>query len=143
MPAKGSTFDNDLLQLIFNGTTIANIAINATVSPLSNFYVSLHTGSPGIDGYQNTNEATYVGYDRVAVARSSGGWVVSGSSVAPVATIVFPAATGGSETENYFAIGIASSGPGKLLYFGGVSPTITVVSGITPQLTTGSTITEA
>lgn len=42
-------------------------------------YVSLHTGDPGEAGDQTTNEATYAGYARVAVARDSGGWTVTGS----------------------------------------------------------------
>ena len=52
MAAKGSTFDNDLLKLIFNGTTIANIADNAVSSPLTNLYVSLHTATPAAGGSQ-------------------------------------------------------------------------------------------
>ena len=40
---KSSTFDNDLLKLIFNATAIANIADNAGSSPLTNLYLSLHT----------------------------------------------------------------------------------------------------
>lgn len=143
MAAKGSTFDNDLLKLIFNGTAIANIADNAGSGPLANLYVSLHTASPGTGGSQTTNEAAYGAYARVAVARSSGGWTVSGASVTPVATISFPQASSGSETETYFAVGTASSGAGKILYFGPISPTIVVSNGVTPSLTTASTITEA
>jgi hypothetical protein len=143
MPAKGSTFDNDLLKLIFNATSIDNIAMNNSASPLTNLYVSLHTDSPGIGGNQTTNEAAYDGYHRVAVLRTSEGWTVSGSTVSPVATIVFPAATGGGETETHFAVGTSDSGSGKILYFGAISPTIAVSDGVTPQLTTSSTITEA
>ena len=40
MAAKGSTFSNDLLKLIFNATAIANIADNAASGPLTNLYVS-------------------------------------------------------------------------------------------------------
>lgn len=141
MPAKGSTYANDMLLLVFNGTTIANIADNAAGSPLTNLYVSLHTGTPA-GGNQTTSEAGYTSYARVAVARTSGGWTVSGGSVSPNATISFPAATGGSETETYFGVGTASSGSGKLLYYGPVSPTIVVSNGVQPQLTTGSAITE-
>lgn len=143
MAAKGTTFDNDLLKLIFNATAIANLADNAASSPLTNLYVSLHTSSPGTGGNQTTNEAAYTSYARVAVARTSSGWTVTSSSVSPAATISFPAATGGSETETYVGVGTASSGTGKLLYFGAVSPNISVSNGVTPQLTTASTITES
>jgi hypothetical protein len=143
MPAKGSTFDNDFLKLVFNATGISNIADNTATSPLTNLYVSLHTGSPGAGGSQTTSEAAYTSYGRVAVARTTGGWTVSGSTVSPVSTISFPAATGGSETESYFAVGTASTGTGKILYYGTISPSITVSSGVTPQLTTASAITES
>jgi hypothetical protein len=128
--------------LIFNATAIATIAQNGT-SPLTNLYVALHTASPGAGGSQTTNEAAYTSYARVAVARTSGGWTVSGASVSPAANISFPAATGGSETETYWSIGTAVSGTGEILYFGPISPTIVVTSGVTPILTTASTVTES
>jgi hypothetical protein len=141
--AKGNTFINDLLKLIFNATAIANIADNAATSPFTNLYVSLHTANPGAGGSQTTSEAAYTSYARVAVARTTGGWTAaSAQSTSPVATISFPAATGGTETETYFGIGTASSGAGKLLYSGTVTPNISVSSGVTPQLTTATTVTE-
>jgi hypothetical protein len=143
MAAKSSSFDNDLLKLIFNATAIGNIADNAATSPLTSLYVSLHTASPAVGGNQTTNEAAYTSYARVAVARTSGGWTVTGASVSPAATISFPAATGGSETETFFAVGTASSGAGKILYFGAISPTIVVSTGVQPSLTTASAIVEA
>lgn len=140
--SKGNTFENDWLKLVFNATAIANMADNAATSPLTNLYVSLHTADPGEAGDQTTSEATYTSYARVAVARTSGGWTVTANSVSPVATIGFPAATGGTNTITHFGIGTASSGAGKLLYSGTVTPNISVSTGVTPQLTTASTITE-
>lgn len=140
--SKGNTFENDLLKLIFNATAIANICDNAAASPLTNLYVSLHTADPGEAGDQTTSEVAYTSYARVAVARTSGGWTVTANSVSPVATISFPAGTGGSGTATYFGVGTASSGAGKLLYSGAISPSIVCGSGVTPQLTTASTITE-
>lgn len=142
MPGKSDTFENDLLRLIFNATAIGNIADNAATSPLTNLWVSLHTADPGEAGTQTTNEANYTSYARVSVARTSGGWTVTGNSVSPVANITFPAATGGSSAVTHFAIGTASSGAGKVLYSGTCTPTITVTNGITPQITTATTITE-
>lgn len=140
--SKGATFTNDLLLLIFNGTAIANIADNAASSPLTNFYVSLHTADPGEAGTQATSECTYTSYARVAVARASGGWTVSDNQVVPVAIISFPTATGGTETATHFVIGTASSGTGKLLYSGIVAPNIPISTGVTPQLGTATTVTE-
>lgn len=141
--AKGSTFDNQLLKLIFNATNIANIADNTATSPLTNLYLSLHTADPTSAGSQTTSEATYTGYARVAVSRNTAGWTVSGNSVSPAATISFPACTGGTNTITNFAVGTASTGAGEILYTGTVTPNIAVASGVTPQLTTASTVTES
>lgn len=140
--SKADTFENDFLKLVFNATAIANIADNAGTSPLTSLYVSLHTADPGETGNQTTSEATYTSYARVAVARTSGGWTVTGNSVSPAADISFPAATGGTNTITHFAVGTASSGTGKVLYKGAVSPNISVSSGVTPKLTTATTIQE-
>lgn len=135
-------YANNLLALVFNASAYANMADNASSSPFTNLYVSLHTATPTAAGTQTSSEAAYTSYSRVAVTRTSGGWTVSTNTVVPAATIVFPAATGGSETETFFGIGTSSTGAGHLLYFGAISPTIAVSNGVTPELTTASTITE-
>lgn len=132
---------NSLLALVLNATTWANVAINATSGPLANIYVSLHTASPGIGGSQTTNEAAYTSYARVAVVRTSSGWTVSTNTAVPAAQINFPAATGGSETETFMGLGSASTGTGNLYWYGAVSPTIAVSNGVTPFLSTATTIT--
>ncbi len=142
MAGKSDTFENDLLKLIFNATAIANISDNAASSPLANLYVALHTGDPGDSGTQTTSEVAYTSYARAAVARTSGGWTVTGNSVSPVATINFPACTGSTATATHFSVGVASSGASKILYAGALTPSISISTGVTPQLTTASTITE-
>lgn len=138
----GNTFENDLLKLIFQATAIANIADNAASSPLTNLYMGLHTADPGEAGDQTTNEISYTGYARVAILRSASGWTVSTNTVVPVAAITFGAMTAGAGgTVTFAAVGTASSGAGKLLVSGAVSPTIAVTTGVTPQLTTATTIT--
>jgi len=140
--SKGNTFENDLLKLIFNATAIANMADNAASSPLTNLYVSLHTADPGEAGDQTTSETSYTSYARVAVARTSGGFTVTNNSVSPAANIDFPTCTGGSATITHFGIGTASSGAGKLLYSGAVTPNLSVANGVIPRLTTATAITE-
>lgn len=140
--SKGNTFETDLLQLIFNATAIANIADNAGTSPLTQLFVSLHTADPGEAGSQTTSEVAYTGYARVGVNRTSGGFTVTGNSVSPAANIDFGACTAGTATATHFAIGTASTGTGKILYKGAISPTIAISTGVTPRLTTASAITE-
>ncbi|MDH5244846.1 MAG: hypothetical protein OEW98_00230 [Betaproteobacteria bacterium] len=139
--SAGNTFENDLQKLVFNATAIANLADNAAASPLTNLYVSLHTGDPGEAGNQTTSETSYTSYARVAVARSGAGWTVTADSVSPVANIDFPECTGGTATITHFAVGTDISGAGKLLVSGTVSPNIAVSSGVTPRLTTATAIT--
>lgn len=139
--SMGNTFENDLAKLIFQATAIANIADDAASSPLTNLYVSLHTADPGEAGSQTTNETGYTSYARVAVARSDSGWTVTNNSVSPAANIDFPQCTGSTATITHFAVGTASSSTGKLLFKGTVTPNISVSSGVTPRLTTSTTIT--
>lgn len=143
--SKSDTFENDLLLLIFNNTNAANIG-DATglrgSSTAGSLYLALHTADPGEAGSQTTSEATYGSYGRTAVARSSGGWTVTGSSCSPAANIDAPACTSGSNTITHASIGVASSGASKILYSGAVSPNITVTTGVQPRISTASTITE-
>lgn len=140
--SKSNALENALLLLLFNATTFANVAINATSSPITNIEVSLHTADPGETGDQTTSESAYTSYARVAVARTSGGWTISANSVSPAATITFPAGTGGSGTATHFGVGSAHTGSGVLWYSGTVTPNIVTGNGITPALSTATTITE-
>lgn len=140
--SKANALETDLLKLLFNATAIANIADNAATAPATNLYVSLHTADPGEAGTQATSEAAYGSYARVAVARSGAGFTVSGNSVSPAAAVTFPEATSGTETITHFGIGTGSSGTGYLMYKGTVTPNISVVTGVTPILTTATAVTE-
>jgi len=139
--SKSDALETDILKLLFNTTTIANLAINATSSPATTLAVALHTADPGEAGNQATNEISYTGYSRVTVARSGAGWTVSGNSVSPVATIAFGQMTGGAGgTATHMSIGTGVSD--YMMYSGTITPNIVVTNGVTPQLTTATTITE-
>ena len=141
--SKSDTFENDLLKLIFNAVAIANLADNAATSPLTSLYFSLHTADPGEAGTEATSEISYTGYTRMAVARTSAGFTVSGNTVNLTANVDFPKMTGGTGgTVTHFAVGVASTGATKILYSGAVSPTIAVATGTIPRLETGTSITE-
>lgn len=140
----GNTFENDLMKLIFNATAIANLADNAASSPLTSLQNSLHTADPGEAGDQTTSETTYTSYARVAAARdtsTASRYVVTNNTANPNQNIDFPAGTGGSGTVTHMVIGTASSGAGKILFSGTVTPNITVGNGVTPRLTTATAAT--
>lgn len=140
--SKSDTFENDLLKLIFWGTPIANLADNAVASPLTNLYLSLHSADPGEAGNQSTNEVTYTGYARVALARSAAAWAISGNVVNPVANIDFPEVTAGTGSATHVAIGTAASGAGKILYRLALSSAIAIAVGNVPRAKTTSSVTE-
>jgi hypothetical protein len=107
--------------LIFNNSAIANIGDAGGLQPSAsagNLYCSLHTSDPGPGGDQTTNEASYTGHNRVAVARAAGGWTVAANQVSNTALVTFAQCTGGSNTITHFGVGTASSGAGILLYSG-------------------------
>lgn len=143
--SKTNTWENDLLLLMFNNT---NSALHGDATGLrgsttvGSYYLSLHTADPGEAGDQTTSEIAYTGYARVAVARTSGGFTVTANAVALAAAAVFPIGSGGSGTATHFGIGCSSSGAGKLLYKGAISPTIVCGNLVTPQINAGTVVTE-
>jgi hypothetical protein len=138
--AFGTTFEDDLVKLIFNATTIATLASAAGTA--TNLYLSLHTADPH-GGNQSTSEAAYTPYARLAIARTSGGWTVAGNVATLVANAVFATATGSpNETELYAGLGVAASGAGELITSGLLSPSIAVTSaGVAPTITTTTAFT--
>lgn len=143
--SKSNAWETALLSLLFENSNAANIG-DATglrgSSTAGSLYFSLHTGDPGEAGDQTTSEVAYTSYARVAVARSSAGWTVTGNAVATDADVTFPAGTGGSGTATHWGLGTASSGAGVLLYKGTISPSIVCGNGVTPQLAAGTVVTE-
>lgn len=137
-----TTTATNLLKIIFQAVNWANICDNAASSPNTSLFLALHTADPGAGGSQNTSEIAYTSYARVAVARTSGGWTVTSNAVTPVAAITFPAGTGGSGTATFFSIGMLTSGAGIILFSGPISPTIVCGSGVTPSLSTASSVTQ-
>ncbi len=130
-----------ILKLVFQAVAWANYADNAASSPQSDVAVALHTADPTDSGDMSSNEAAYTSYARVAVARTTGGWAESSGTISPVANIDFPAGTGGSGTVTHFSTGKTGGGATAILWSGTVSPNIVCGNGVTPRLTTASTIT--
>jgi hypothetical protein len=144
----GPTFCGDILKLVFEGVAIANIADNTATTPSTAIWLALHTAQPSSDA-QTGSEAAYTGYTRISVDRSTAGTAFTyvaassagaGANLYPAATITFPIASGSSEVETHFSAGLSSAGVGKIEWSGTLSPTISVLNGVTPRLTTGTAI---
>lgn len=141
--SKSNVFENDLLKLIFNGVAITGLADNAAASPLANLYLALHTSDPGEAGTQATNEVNYEGYGRVAIQRSPAGWTVIDNVASPTSAVEFGEMVGGTAaTATHITVGTASSGPGKVLYRGVLTPSVSLNVGVVPRVRTTSTISE-
>lgn len=141
---KATAAAQAILALIMNATAWADIAENDASSPLTNLYLSLHTASPGVGGSQQTNEAAYTNYARVAVARSAGGWTVSGGVAENAALVQFPQCGASGATVTHVAIGTDVSGVGRVLYQGALNAALTVANLIQPQFAAGAlTVTES
>lgn len=143
MAIAGAT-ETSILQLIYNATAWANYADNAAGTPQTNISIALHTADPGTGGNQSTSEVAYTSYARASVARTTGGWTVTGvgpASCSPVSNITFPAGTGGAGTVTNFSTGKTGGGATPILWSGTVTPNIICGAGTTPVLTTATTIT--
>lgn len=140
---KSTYFRNAFLELIFKGTAIADIAENDASSPLTNFYIALHTADPGLGGTQASSEASYGSYARQAVARSAGGWIITGNLAALNTDLTFPLPTSGNQIITHWSIGVAGSGATPILWSGTVAPNIPANSSNTaPVLKAGTVVTE-
>lgn len=138
--------ESDILKLYLQNVDIANLGDAAGVrgsATAGSVYVALHTGDPGETGDQTTNECAYTSYARVAVARSTGAWTVSGSSPtqgANASPVTHPKCTGGSETATHFSVGFASSGAGKIIISGALTSSLAISNNITPSFAAGDLV---
>lgn len=144
------TSEYNALLLIFNNTNWANVG-DATglrsSTTAGSLYVGLSTGTLSDASTQTTTQAAYGSYSRVAVARSGAGWTVTqvagsgAATAANAAAVTFPAASSGSETETDFTVGLASgTGAGDNLYWGALTASLAVSTGITPSFAIGALV---
>lgn len=127
--SKSNALENAYLLLLFNNTNIANVG-DATglrgSSTAGSLHLSLHDADPGEAGDQTTNEVSYTGYGREAVARSGAAFTVTNNAVALAANEDFGERTdaGAAEVALYWGLGTDSSGAGTLLYSGPLGSTL-------------------
>lgn len=150
--AQTNNLEESYLKAVFQNTLTGALAAIGSglqaASTAGSLYISLHTASPGETGDQTTSEASYTGYARVAVARTSGAWSVTDTGggtwqATNVADITFGKSSS-SQSITHAGIGSASSGAGNLLYYGALdSGTLAVENGLTPEIEAGALTIEA
>jgi hypothetical protein len=139
--SKTTAFETDFLELIFNNTDIANIGDTTGVrgsSTAGSLYICLFEGDPGEAGDTST-ECNYQGYARVAVARSTSGWTVTGDTATNAAAVTFGECTSGSETAAYFGIAKEDAeSTDDLIFYGQLDSSLAISSGIIPEFIAGA-----
>jgi len=99
-------------------------------------YLALFTADP-TESASLANEATYTGYARVALTKSSA-WTGTSSPFTNTSLIQFGACSGGSNTITHFAVVDTSSGAVSMMISGALSSSLAVSSGIQPQFAGGA-----
>lgn len=133
--SKSNATETSLLEYIFTAT-------NPSWHAATDLDIHLHTADPGEAGVSTTSEATYTSYALVTVARSGTAWTVTGDTCTNDSLIQFPQCSGGSNTITH--ISITPSASTTILYSGALASSLSVSTGIQPQLAAGDLdITEA
>ena len=141
---KSTSVCNKILALIYNATPWANIADNASSSPIANITMALKTASDTPTSTMSTGETVYTNYARVSVARTTGGWTApSAGATSNVAVINYAqcGVTGATITSAATGVG---AGAVDILHYGDLNASIAVSNLIRPTFDPGSvTITES
>lgn len=107
-------------------------------------YLSLHSSAVGLGGDQTSNEITYTGYARVALARNSSGAFTAASSASSSngSLIQFGIATAGSFpiTVTHVAIGENASSTGTVIATAALNDSLVINNNIRPEFDIGSLI---
>jgi len=141
---KSTSICNNFLALLYNATTWANVATNATSSPITDIYLALSTVTGAPADTMSTNEATYTNYVRKTVVRSTLGWTApSGASTSNAASVDF-AQCGVTGNTIVAAKTGKAVGASEVFHYGDLNAPITVSNLIRPTFDIGAiTITEA
>jgi len=142
---KSTSASNSILALVYNATAWANVADNASASPLTSVSVALATASYSGASTLASNEATYTNYARQDVARTTGGWdAPSAGATANAAAIEFPQCGASGNTITSAATGKTGGGAAIPFHYGDLNASIAVSNQIQPRFAIGAvTITES
>jgi len=124
-----TAFAEDVHKLFFQAIGIPELADNDQTGPTATITMALHTADPGAGGDQTASEATYTGYTRITVARTTGGFQVTTNVLEFFNDVLFPEATGsaGGETLGFASFGTGTSD--NLMYRGVITPAIVIPVG--------------
>lgn len=141
---KSTAICNNFLALVYNATAWANVADNASSSPITTISMALSTVTGAVGDTMSTNEATYTNYLRVTVARTTGGWTAPASRATSNAAQITFAQCGASGNTITSAKTGKGAGASDVFHYGDLNAPITVSNLIQPVFAIGAvTITES
>jgi hypothetical protein len=123
MAGLSDTAETALLDALLRNSVTNLQTLNATT-----LYLRAYTADPTDSGSATSNEATYGGYNGVALT-SATAWSGSGNSRTNAGVIQFPTWTSGSNTITHFAVCTTQSGAGTIISVHAQSPSLVVASG--------------
>jgi len=135
-------FENKILLLLFNNTTLANIGDGTGLvgsSGAGSTQLSLHTSAlTDASTLLTSNEVAYTGYARPTQARSSGGWTVSGNNASNAALVQFgEMSAGGPDTVVHLGMGLIATGD-VLRIHADLDADLVINNGVNPQFAIGA-----
>ena len=136
MAGKTTAWSTALLNLVFNNTNVTTFGDLGGLSGSATagvFYIDLHTGDPGEAGSFST-VASYPSYAPQSLARSSAAWTISGEFAYVAADTDFPESTAGTQGSALAYWSVSRSSGSNMIYYGAISPTITMAEGVIPRL---------
>lgn len=137
---KATAICNSILGLMYRAAAWANVADNASSSPVTQVRVALHSANlTAATGLQNENEATYTNYARVTTSRNTTDWAApSGGVLANAILLQFPQGGATGQTQTHVSTGTGASGATPAWHYGALNSALAVANGITPQFNIGA-----
>jgi len=139
--SKSNATENDYVK--FEANAVAMPSYGASLQ------INLHTADPGEGGVATDNEPTYTGYAAVTKPRDNTGFTIcdgtnpyaanaSGNAYKNASDVIFPEATGGSDTITHVSVSVIATG--QILRSTALTASLNVSNGITPLFLAGTLV---
>lgn len=139
--SKSNATENDYVK--FEANAVAMPAYGATLQ------INLHTADPGEAGVATDALPTYTGYAAVTKPRDNTGFTIcdgtnpyganaSGSAYKNASDVIFPEATGGSDSITHVSVSVVATG--QILRSTALTAPLAVSNGITPLFLAGTLV---
>ena len=144
----GDQFAVDLLNLILHNANLPLVG-DATglrgSSVAGNLSLALHNADPTAAGDQTSHVTAYTNYARVAITRVAGQWTVSVSYPSPAQAAnnnveTFPVCGATGDTLTHASLGVAASGPSKIILAGPLQAPLILNNLGTPYFPAGALV---